>query len=374
MKTIKKLGLVSAVAFAMLAFSACDDSSSASSDETGTSSSSVETSDLDESSSSVDKKSSGNESTEKDKSSSSKKTTASSSALSTDSKKSSSSGKSGSSSSQTYRRCQEGTIDTLFEENEIIYRCCKNDMWRIDSIVKLEQSKVYPDMDSVFGSEAVYGTFTDLRNNKVYKTTKYYDRVDGKEYRFTVMAQNLNYAEITIDSTTKVFDDSKIEKRCYKDDPWYCDNYFGALYSWSEAMGLPKVCDSVGVADNPKCSADFGNRVQGVCPEGWHVMNEIEWKHFAYYNGIDMSYTLLSHAVWPQKKGHNSYGMSILPYGDEEPYLNQTLFWIPEEEEDKALRGKRILVNLSGFSVSSSEKKGYRYIRCVLDEGDSFLN
>ena len=73
MKTIKKLGLVSAVAFAMLAFSACDDSSSASSDETGVSSSSVETSDLDESSSSVDKKSSGNESTEKDKSSSSVK-------------------------------------------------------------------------------------------------------------------------------------------------------------------------------------------------------------------------------------------------------------------------------------------------------------
>ena len=32
MKTIKKLGLVSAVAFAMLVFSACDDSSSASSD------------------------------------------------------------------------------------------------------------------------------------------------------------------------------------------------------------------------------------------------------------------------------------------------------------------------------------------------------
>ena len=45
MKTIKKLGLVSAVAFAMLALSACDDSSSASSDETGVSSSSVESSD-----------------------------------------------------------------------------------------------------------------------------------------------------------------------------------------------------------------------------------------------------------------------------------------------------------------------------------------
>ena len=69
MKTIKKLGLVSAVAFAMLAFSACDDSSSASSDETSVSSSSVESSDSEEYSSSVEKKSSENET--KDKSSSS---------------------------------------------------------------------------------------------------------------------------------------------------------------------------------------------------------------------------------------------------------------------------------------------------------------
>ena len=46
---------MSAVAFAMLAFSACDDSSSASSDETGTSSSFVESSDSEESSSSVEK-------------------------------------------------------------------------------------------------------------------------------------------------------------------------------------------------------------------------------------------------------------------------------------------------------------------------------
>ena len=55
MKTIKKLGLVSAVAFAMFALSACDDSSSASSDETSVSSSSVESSDSEESSSSVEK-------------------------------------------------------------------------------------------------------------------------------------------------------------------------------------------------------------------------------------------------------------------------------------------------------------------------------
>ena len=382
MKTIKKLGLVSAVAFAMLAFSACDDSSSASSDETGTSSSSVETSDLDESSSSVDKKSSGNEDIEKDKSSSSKKTASSSSALSSDSKKSSSGDKSGSSSSQTYRRCQEGMLDTLYEETRTLYKHCENDMWRTDSIVKIviEQPKVYPNMDSVFGSEfKAYGTYEDLRDNNVYKTTKYYEKFQQNGGTvidsFTVMAQNLNYAEIMIDSTTTVFDDSKVEKRCYKDDPWYCDNYFGARYTWSEAMGLPKVCDSVGVADNPKCNIDLSKKVQGVCPTGWHVMTETEWKHFAYTNGLDMSYSLLSHAVWEKKVGNNPYGMSVLPDGDEYPYNKGASFWIPYEKSETTggLVYFGLAESFSAFSIDKSLKFGFYYVRCVLDDGDTFL-
>lgn len=360
MKTIKKIGLVSAVAFTMLAFSACDDSSSASSngpdENAAVDSSSSVCKDCDDESSSSAKKIESSDSQSKESSSDAKSNSSSSKKEST--KNSSSSQKAGSSSSEfVFKLCEDGEQKIMISEIDTGYVTCRNNQWVVDSIVEVVKPKVYPDMDSVFGSEAVYGTYTDLRDQKVYKTTNFYGKVDDKEYRFTVMAQNLNYADVTIDSTTTVFDDRKVEKRCYKDDPWYCDNYFGALYTWSEAMGLPKVCDSVGVADNLNCSADFGNRVQGICPEGWHVMNETEWKHFAYYNGIDMSYTLLSHAVWPQKKGHNAYGLSILPYGDEEPYLNQTLFWIPEEEENEALRGKRILMNLSGFSISSSEKK-----------------
>ena len=377
MKTIKKLGLVSAVAFAMLAFSACDDSSSASSDETSVSSSSVETSDLDESSSSVDKKSSGNEDIEKDKSSSSKKTTSSSSALSTDSKNSSSSGKSGSSSSEfVFKLCEDGDTSSTILAGKIYYNSCKNGQWNQDSIGEYVKPRVYPNMDSVFGSEfKAYGTYEDSRDNHVYRTTKYYEKFkQGGETvidSFTVMAQNLNYAEVTIDSTTTVFDDSKVEKRCYKDDPWYCDNYFGALYTWSEAMGLPKVCDSVGVADNPKCNIDLSKKVQGVCPTGWHVMTETEWKHFAYTNGLNMTYSLLSHAVWEKKSGNNPYGMSVLPEGDEYPYNKGASFWIPYEKSES--NGGVVDLAIDYFKVSSARKYGFMSIRCVQDEGDTFL-
>ena len=179
-----------------------------------------------------------------------------------------------------------------------------------------------------------------------------------------------------IDSTTTVFDDSKVEKRCYKDDPWYCDNYFGALYTWSEAMGLPKVCDSVGVVDNPKCNIDLSKKVQGVCPMGWHVMTETEWKHFAYTNGLNMSYSLLSHAVWEKKVGNNPYGMSVLPNGDEYPYNKGASFWIPYEKSETS--GGMVYFGLaesfSGFSIDKSMKFGFHYVRCVLDDGDTFLN
>ena len=358
---------------AFFALSACDDSSSASSDETGTSSSSVETSDSEESSSSVDKKSSGNEDIEKDKSSSSKKTASSSSALSSDSKNSSSGDKSGSSSSQAYRRCQEGTLDTLYEETRTVYKHCENDMWRTDSIVKIviEQPKVYPNMDSVFGTLATFGTYTDQRDDKIYKTVKYRSAVSNDS--FTVMAQNLNYAEMTIDSITTVFDDSKVEKRCYKDDPWYCDNYFGARYTWSEAMGLPKVCDSVGVAENPKCNIDLSKKVQGVCPTGWHVMTETEWKHMATSDGYSAVWSVLSKAVWNYElvsEVQNSRGLSVLPKGDEYPSNQLASFWLPKEASETS--GGSIHLALKDVEIGKDMKIGFFNIRCVQDEGDSF--
>jgi uncharacterized protein (TIGR02145 family) len=196
---------------------------------------------------------------------------------------------------------------------------------------------------------------------------------------FTVMAQNLNYADTTIDSTTNVFDDSKVEKRCYQDDPWYCDNYFGALYTWSEALGLPKVCDSVGVADNSKCNVKLGDdaKVQGVCPEGWHVMNETEWKHFALPRGIDASYTMLSRAVWKDGKNTNSSGMSVLPYGDGSAMAsdrNVAILWLPQEKQAKEDVGA-MYVSLSDsyFSIAPSYKISAFPVRCVMDEGDTFV-
>jgi len=372
MKNLKMLFCI--VVFSVIGFFGCDDSASSNEpdEKTSVDSSSSICKDCDDESSSSDKKIES--SAEKDVESSDDAETG---------KSSSSKGKGTSSSSSQknvnislggeIRICEENEQKVVISEIDTGYVTCRNNQWVVDSIVEVVKPKVYPNMDSVFGSEYVHGTFTDDRDKKVYKTANIYYDYDGVS-TITVMAQNLNYAEITIDSTRKVFDDSKVEKRCYKDDPWYCDNYFGALYTWSEAMGLPKVCDSVGVEENPKCNIDLSKKVQGVCPTGWHVMTETEWKHMATSNGYSAVWSVLSKAVWNYElvsEVQNSRGLSVLPKGDEYPSNQLASFWLPKEASETS--GGSIHLALKDVEIGKDMKIGFFNIRCVQDEGDTVL-
>ena len=299
MKTIKKIGFVSAVAFAMLAFSACDDSSSASSDETGVSSSSVETSDLDESSSSVDKKSSGNESTEKDKSSSSVKGSepvevSSSSAKETKNSsdsKSSSSVKTGDSSSSKKDNSSSSVSSSSSEITDYVGLPCEGILsdgntgkiylcvdGRYVLYVPTESSSSgpYEPFDQTLPlkkfQEERYKTFTDSRNGRVY----YYLTIMGKDEdgvkdTIDVMAQNLNIADVTLKAGENMTDDTKIERYCYNDDTTKCDRY-GGLYQWAEMMGFNDSCNTKSCADLIQPNH------QGICPKGWRLMTRHDFE------------------------------------------------------------------------------------------------
>ncbi|PJJ40801.1 FISUMP domain-containing protein [Hallerella succinigenes] len=302
MKTIKKLGLVSAVAFAMLALSACDDSSSASSDETGSSSSSVESSDLDESSSSVDKKSSGNESTEKDKSSSSVKGSepvevSSSSAKETKDSadsKSSSSVKSGESSSSSKDKSSSSVSSSSSEKqsSSSVGSSSSSEKQSSSSVasssseyVPFDHSKAF---DGTLWRKGAYKTFVDERNNREY----YYLQIDGKkclEYSETdrclstkdtsisVMAENLNVGEM-VRGFKDQKDDSKIERYCYDNDTTNCDRY-GGLYQWAEMMGFNDSCNT------KSCAHLIQENHQGICPNGWRLLTYDDFYIIVNSNG-----------------------------------------------------------------------------------------
>ena len=95
------------------------------------------------------------------------------------------------------------------------------------------------------------GVLLDSRDNKSYKTVTI-----GTQ---TWMAENLNFGTRR-DGSGDQTDNDIIEKYCYSDDPVNCATYCG-LYQWDEML---------------QYSTTEG--VQGVCPTGWHLPTDTEWK------------------------------------------------------------------------------------------------
>ena len=233
-------------------------------------------------------------------------------------------------------------------------------------------------IDSVFNEEKTYGTFEDPRDGQIYRTIVIKTK-SATSPEFEVFAQNLNYGS-QVNLGASVFDDNKVEKFCYDDDPWYCDNYFGGLYSWSETFGLPRACDSVWTGSTSNCpdpiatgiDSDFDwdyLQIQGICPEGWHVMNENEWR--AMIRGDESAYRATSKA----SKGSNGNGFSALYGGgafcDENGCKYRGLderahYWYPHELSD--FGAKNIDLYKSEVDKGSKYYKFYGLpIRCVKD-------
>ena len=75
------------------------------------------------------------------------------------------------------------------------------------------------------------------------------------------LKENLNVGEM-IPGSIIMSNDSIIEKYCYMDDEENCEIY-GGLYLWDEMMQYVNI-----------------NGTQGICPNGWHVPTDEEWKIF----------------------------------------------------------------------------------------------
>lgn len=409
---------VASFAMAFAVFSACsngDNSSSAENDDIAEieSSSDGDSSDSEESpssaSSSSKKKnkssssiSKGSSSSEEDDDSSSSKARSSSSKV-----KSSSSKKVGSSSSTVegasssfwpdssylpHNRddfdlvtCETEGLVSYFLKNkkESVARICQGGVW-----VEIESSSSaapkssndgtpstcnveHYEMDDHFNPDVKYKEFKDSRDGKSYKTVE----VEGT-LPFEVFAENLNYG-VQVDGLKSDFDDSKIEKYCLEDDSWYCDNGFGALYSWSEAMGLPKACDYVETGSTAECpdpvaagvstAKDWATvQVQGICPDGWHIMNEREWSTLA-------GGTYVGDLISRMFGNRDDYGFSAMLGG----VLNTTgkieyqlaprygFIWLPQEKGASIAGSIAFTRSLWDTNFDASRKTNGMSVRCV---------
>ena len=149
------------------------------------------------------------------------------------------------------------------------------------------------------------------------------------------MKENLNIGSM-IHGEINQSDNDTIEKYCYNNLEANCDK-FGGLYQWDEMMNY-----------------DQEGKTQGICPEGWHIADDEDWKllegtvdsqlevgngewNAIGFRGTDAGARLKSSSGWYQDgNGLDIYGFSVLPagyrymYGHYDYAGRDALFWSPD--------------------------------------------
>ncbi len=105
---------------------------------------------------------------------------------------------------------------------------------------------------------------TDVRDSKVYTTV-----LIGTQ---CWMKKNINYGTLLAGASDQT-NNSIAEKYCYNNDENNCTaNGYGGLYQWAEAMNY---------------STTPG--VQGICPTGWHIPTDTEYKTLEMQLGMSQA-------------------------------------------------------------------------------------
>ncbi|MDR0982550.1 MAG: PEGA domain-containing protein, partial [Culturomica sp.] len=115
--------------------------------------------------------------------------------------------------------------------------------------------------------------FTDSRDNQVYPTV----RIGSQCW----MSKNLNYGSRVSGDDYDTHKRSGVQKICYKNSESNCNKY-GGLYSWNETVNGDKSGSIKYVSGSSKV-------IQGICPDGWHVPSDEEFKTLEKYLGMSSS-------------------------------------------------------------------------------------
>ena len=171
--------------------------------------------------------------------------------------------------------------------------------------------------DTAYGNEVVFSTTqtgglpcpgipTVTYEGQVYNTV-----LIGNQCWFK---ENLNVG-ILINGSMNMSNNGKIEKYCYENDPVNCE-FYGGLYQWNEIMEYTTTPG-----------------MQGICPAGWHIPTDDEWKILegtvdsqypvgdpewddTGYRGYDVGLNLKSTSGWHSGgNGSGLYGFSAMPSG-----------------------------------------------------------
>ena len=194
------------------------------------------------------------------------------------------------------------------------------------------------------------------------------DERDGQEYKTVAignlvwMAENLNYAYL---QPTSTLDSSSW---CIWDDLSFCnDEKFGRLYLWSAAVDSAAVFSDDGKGcgfydsneDWHKC---LGEKVRGVCPEGWKLPTNDDYYKilpWVFYDGSAFNSYLLAESFWLDGDSVFSGSTNFwLATEIDTAYVYQDYYNPYSLDETKGI----------GESLKPTIKKEFHSVRCVKDE------
>ena len=192
--------------------------------------------------------------------------------------------------------------------------------------------------------KGVFGTLTDKRDGKTYKTVQIGEQV--------WMAENLNYDY----RTTLTY------SICYKIDENDC-NASGRLYPFAAAV------DSAGLFGNgglgcsymqDSCNVKESSR--GVCPEGWHLPSKGEWEQLiSSVDGETKAEIALRTA--DDGIGTDNYGFNIK---DDAGFWTSTYTLYSDTLIDRTY-GNRPYCLYILYGIVTQQECGEHAVRCVMD-------
>lgn len=187
------------------------------------------------------------------------------------------------------------------------------------------------------------------------------------------LIENLNVGTM-INGSVEMTDNGILEKYCYSNDTNKCDQY-GGLYQWDEMM-----------------SYSMQQGTQGICPAGWHIPADNEWKilegavdsqygigdqvwNLYGLRGYDAGTHLKSINGWyGSGNGSDSYGFSGLPggyrYSDGNFYYKSlhALWWSSTDGNATSAWNRYLSYNNPVVDRDYGNNKGFGFnVRCIKD-------
>lgn len=188
------------------------------------------------------------------------------------------------------------------------------------------------------------------------------------------LKENLDVGQMIL-KTMEPSDNGTIEKYCYNDEQDSCIK-FGGLYKWDEMMNYAGQ-----------------EEAQGICPEGWHLPSDEEWKilegavdsQFKIGNlewdqiskrGYDVAGNLKSSAEWiDDQVAFDRFGFSALPGGylyyvnGEYEYVGVLGHWWTSSIKSDMTRYHRSFMSNDMQARRTGQETGQSFsVRCLRDE------